>query len=325
MAKLSGPLLSESAHGKLAQILTYSKRRALPIVRDYRIPRKDITLKQWTQRHIIGLLTAQWQCKSAAEKLVYENLAKASGLQIPGFNYFIKVAQHDLYTHHGLCAYWSMNEAAGAQITDYSGNGNHGTLLPTYPTDCPTRIASIQKEYGNALRFDAATKYMDGTNGDRLKINDILTVEFWLKGAATQSPAWQSILSKSNGGGRGWRINCYDTGPYFYMQIKTSISDNEWGGYLASLDNLWHHQTWVLNTGAYKSYIDGNLIDAGAYGHGDGFDAPDVNFYIKYSNITPGFDIDELRIYNRELSLAEIKKHYELLRLNKKRQPLLIH
>jgi len=35
--------------------------------------------------------------------------------------------------------------------------------------------------------------------------------------------------------------------------------------------------------------------------------------------------IDEVRIYNRALGAAEIKKHYELLRLDKKRQPLLVH
>ncbi len=131
MAKLQGPLLSAAAHGKIANQVIFSRRKGNNIARGFHMPKKDISLSQWTQRHIIGMLVAHWQCMTDAQRQNYENLAKESGLRISGFNYFLKVAQKDLYTHHGLCGYWSMNEISGDQVLDYSGQGNHGTLGPS--------------------------------------------------------------------------------------------------------------------------------------------------------------------------------------------------
>jgi hypothetical protein len=325
MAKLTGPLLSETAHGKLAQRLIFSRKNNINVGRSFHMPHKTITLNQWTQRHIIGLLTAHWQVKTTDEKNVYETLAKTSGLNITGFSYFIKVASADLYTHHGLCGYWPMNESSGNQILDYSGNANHGTLYPSYPPNCPARKDSFQKEYGNALYFDMIDDYIDCGAGNSLNITAEITLE-----------AWINITNET--------VN-----RYIITHNLSSIANTQWGLYSLATEklqfvtegvsnttsatipiNTWTHIAFTFKTPTLLFYINGALsqtisqtatltsricpttIGARAdftLGH---------TFY--YKNL-----MDEIRVYNRILNATEIKKHYELLRLNKHRQPLLIH
>ncbi|MFA5298127.1 MAG: hypothetical protein WC389_07965 [Lutibacter sp.] len=110
-----------------------------------------------------------------AQKLPYETYVVEHKLKMSGFNYFIKVAQADLYTHSNLVAYWSMNELSGATAFDYSGNGHHATLKPTYPSDCPRRDDSFKKSYGKALHFDG-NDYLQ-TPSFAIPNTGILTIE----------------------------------------------------------------------------------------------------------------------------------------------------
>jgi len=116
---------------------------------------------------------------TSAQKLVYTNLAKSKNLSMTGFNYFVKVALADLYTHTHLVAYWSFNELTGNTVYDYSGNGHHALLKPTYPSNCPTRANSINEKYGKALYFNG-TSYVQ-TPSFTIPNTGILTVEVWMK------------------------------------------------------------------------------------------------------------------------------------------------
>lgn len=323
MAKTTGPLLSLEAHGTLSKLLTYSKKRTGSIARSFHKPNKEVTLKQWTQRHIIGLLTAHWQCMTAAEKLVYEGLAKFATSPISGFNYFIKVAQADLYTHHGLCGYWSMNESTGAQVTDYSGNGNHGTLGPTYPSDVPSRVNSITNKFGKALSFD-------GIN-DRVKITPAPTntrsIEFWTFFIGPTSGDYyffnigqdaftDGFLLRVESGNLQGQIRQSNDLTYKFYSAAYAVP-NDWEYYAITLD---------INTHTIKLYKNTALIGTATAWDGTFTAFFNNNMYI--GTLYPGQRhfkglIDEMRTYNRILSLSEIQKHYNLLRLNKKRQPLL--
>jgi len=325
MAKLQGPLMSVGAHGKLGGSLVYSRRKSNNIARGFHMPDKEITLKQWTQRHIIGLLTAHWQVKSSADKKVYEDLAKASGLQISGFNYFVKVAQADLYTHHGLCGYWSMNEESGAQVTDYSGNGNHGTLKPSYPSNCPIRVPAMIKQYGKALLFDGVDEYIDCGNDSSLDIISAITIEAWAKRSVVGVA--HGIISRSDGYPHELVLRFDNTN-----KISLLIGDKANQDILTTADTYgtdWYHvvATWVNSTKAAKIYVNGNEKASDTLDYG--IDTGGIDLFIGAQTTIPttpfNGTIDEVRIYNRILGQSEIIKHYNLLRLNKQRQPLLIH
>ena len=314
MAKITGPLMSIAAHGKLAQSLIYSKRKEGNIGRGFHMPNKEPSLKQWTQRHIIGMLTAHWQVKTTAEKLVYENLAAASGLQISGFNYFIKVAQADLYTHHGLAAYWPMNETSGVTLFDYSGQNKHATIGGTIPSTIVTRTPAMQKEYGNALKFSGSANTVTFPQINLLKT---FTFMIWLK-PNSQFEMYGGLISLN-----------FEFG-FFYMgssapanQRKITFYYGPGDHFTSNLfsDNQWSHYAAVVNNGSLSHFI--NTIPAGT-----ALNVPNSSFKIIGDDATGEpfkGTMDEAKLYNRAFGIDEIKKQYNLLRLGKKRQPLLIH
>ena len=180
MVKTKGPLFSLEAHGKLGNVLNYSKKKSGSQVREFHYPKKKVTGAQWTQRHIIGMITARWQTLTDEEKATYVTSGKALSPPITGFNYFVRVAQADLKTHIGLVAYYPMNETTGATVFDASGQGYDGTLKPTYPSNCPGRVPSLSEKYGNALSFDGGDDYV--TTGEIFQ--STFRDPFWQKPAS---------------------------------------------------------------------------------------------------------------------------------------------
>lgn len=325
MAKLKGPLFSLGAHGSVNKSLNYSQRKGKNLLRKFSYPKKAVSLKQWTQRHIIGLLTAHWQIKTNDEKKTYNDLAAESGLNISGFNYFLKVAQQDLYTHHGLCGYWSMNESTGNQALDYSGNGNHGSLLPSYPDNCPTREAAMIKQYGNALSFDGINDRVNCGSDPSLDFTDAFTLSAWLKVPHTETAdkIFTKGLGYPAGEAKGWGIEARnDNKIYFY--IATSTGGNTHREATFPLEK-WFNLVCILDNNIGKIYIDNVFLSSLPV---DGYtDADELSLFFgsaswgEYARCK----MDEVCFYNRALGEEEIKKHYELLRLDKKRQPLIIH
>lgn len=325
MGKTKGPLFSLSAHGKLARSLIYKKRNQTNLFHKYHYPKKDVSLKQWTQRHIIGLLTAHWQCMSDADKLTWNTNAKKLTPQITGFPYFIKKAQTDLKTYHGLCGYWSMNEKTGNQVLDYSGNGNHGTLKPTYPSDCPTREASFQKEYGNALLFNGTSDYVECDPADSLDVLTAFTFEIWNK----RTPgAENTLLNKWYSGvteDKGYYLTLYNIDRCKLYLSKGDVLQELHPWFTINAD--YNHLVFTWDGTTVKAYLNTKIdpqtlavdapIDASALPLLIGGDTKN-DFYYTGSAST-------IRIYNRALPIDEIKKHYQLLRMGKKRQPLLVH
>ena len=324
MVKIAGPLLSVNAHGKLAQTLSYQKRKEGNIGRQYHYPHKTISQKQYTRRTILGLLTAHWQCMTDAQKLVWENNAKSTALNISGFNYFVKEAMADLKTHHGLCGYWSFNELTGATVLDYSGQGNTGTLKPTYPSNVPSRADGQNEKFGKALSFDGNDDYVDCGNDTSLDITDEITMEAWSKPASGSGHL--GII------GTHGHVTAY--GMYFRRQAGADIgmAFNDNGTFINStwgtvLYNTWNNVVGTYKAGHLKTYLNGILV-----GDSTGTNSGARNFegvYLGYitSIAQPQFFkglIDEVRLYNRELSGAEIMKHYELLRQPNRRQIRLV-
>jgi len=324
MVKTTGPLLSVNAHGQLAKTLNYSQRKEGNIGRQFHYPHKEPSQKQYTRRTILGLLTAHWQCMTDAQKLVWENNAKLTDLNISGFNYFVKSAMADLYTHHGLCGYWSFNELTGATAYDYSGNENHGTLKPTYPSDVPSRIDSINKKFGKALSFDGVNDYVSLSNGI-VDLSGDCSVDSWVKlstDAENENPRIVSIIDTDTDNFQsGYLSDTHIDGiNRFYIRLfDTTYSTDE-----MLPKGVWIYLAWTKSDGVQTFYINsiektvslgGITANAAFSGIGAGYTP---------TSFTINGLIDEVKVYNRALSAAEIMKHYELLRRPNRRQIRLV-
>lgn len=323
MAKTLSPLLSASAHGKLARSLIYSKKKSGQLTRAMHYPKKEPSLKQWTRRHIVGLLTAHWQCMTDGERATWKTNAAASSLHLPGYQYFLKLAQADLETHHGLVLYLPLNESTGENFYCRACDMIAGTLKPDYPNHVPTRVPSFRKEYGNALHF-----YDDDVYGlinymPKLGVTTQASFEAWIKLTDLAGAAGNIIVNWIGLAGQrcfNFRVQ-NDKLDLLYspdgVETRAVSSDS-------SLTLEWTHVCVRLNLDNKLHFFINGVQDTAEA------DFASFNVYANdltlggYAgwNIFPGY-IDEVRIYNRALSIEEIKKHCQLLRLGKKRQPLL--
>ncbi len=321
--KLKGPLLSLSAHGKFAQSLIYSKKKTGQIGRQYHYPKTPASQKQLTQRTIIGLLTAHWQIMSAGEKEDWNALAQKQSPQITGFNLWIKTAQTDLPTYHGLQGYWSSNELSGETVFDYSGNGNHGTLKPSFPSNVPQRVDSLNEKFGKALSFNAVDNYVSipASNSLDFSIPNKITIIAWIYMLGLGGGNYNLIIQQ--GGWNGFWLRVKPNG-YLEMEIGTgNLPDAK---VLPGISSPMFYNTWYNVAGTFDGsvmtlYVDGKFVRSVGTAITIGF----ANTALKIGGYWQWFNgpIDETRLYNRALSSEEIQKQYQLLRSNTRRQPLL--
>jgi hypothetical protein len=204
----------------------------------------------------------------------------------------------------GLVAAYSFDEGTGATVTDESGNNLTGTILgATWTTN---------GRYGGALSFNGTNSYVDLGNPAALRLTGSMTLEAWIMAAANPSDDGQ-IVAKSNG--TGWQLKTSpDTGPEtFGVEVSTSPTANtqRYSKTVRSL-NTWYHVAGVYDATSLtlSTYVNG-VLDSGTLRGtipGSQFDQS-VNANI--GRRTGGFYfkgvIDEVRIYNRVLSQAEIQ------------------
>ncbi|MEO8662608.1 MAG: LamG-like jellyroll fold domain-containing protein, partial [Bryobacteraceae bacterium] len=204
----------------------------------------------------------------------------------------------------GPIAAYSFNEGSGSVVGDLSGNNLTGNIVgATWTTS---------GKYGNALSFNGSTNYVDLGNPAALQLTGSMTVEAWVNAAANPADDGQ-IVSKSNG--FGWQFKTSpDTGPHTFGFGVSPTSGSMTQRYSASTRSLntWYHVAGVYNTvaGTLSVYVNGALNNGSLSGA-----IPVVQFNqnvnVNIGRRTGGFYfngiLDELRIYSRALSQAEIQ------------------
>ncbi len=202
----------------------------------------------------------------------------------------------------GLVGYWSFDEGDGTVARDASGNNNHGTL-----TNGPQWTKG---KNGTALQFDGKNDYVDCGNDSSLDIMDAITVEMWVN---LRSPRLYNPLihfGASYGGNEGIRLEQTVAGG----QINFLIGNGGSKAYITSDDNVlngvWTHIVGVWDGTFSKLIING--ITQSNIGNVSGpiiYDNATRYIGRENTNYVNGA-IDEVRVYNRALTEAEVKYHY---------------
>ncbi len=195
MAKTKGPLLSLEAHGSLAKTLNYSQKRTGSQCRKYNKPLVAPTPTQRARRRLTDFLVAHWQGMTTGQKAAWETRARAAGLSLAGYHYFLRAAQRDLYTEHGLVAFWPLNKIVSNTVLDYSGNGHTFALRPSPPSDAPVLVPSMNTKLNNALYFDGVNDALKATGTTKLKVAGNFTLSYWVKFASLVGEANKSIFT----------------------------------------------------------------------------------------------------------------------------------
>jgi len=215
------------------------------------------------------------------------------------------------------CVLWlQMDERQGSIAYDLSGYNNHGTIYgPTWQ----------RGKIGYALNFDGVDDYVDCGADPSLDITEAITIELWfkvtrkpvigvgtddqqfiIKGWGDEPATWLAYAAALQGPSRakpGLGVFALaDTTGRWHITWTDGILD----------DGNWHHLIGIWDGTVQKIYVDSveqadkkpwsgqlristmNLLVGALYG-------PD--------RVLNGL-MDEVRLYNRALSVEEIKAHY---------------
>lgn len=214
---------------------------------------------------------------------------------------------------NGLVGYWPFNGNA----YDESGNGLNGTV---------TGAALTTDRFGNAnsaYYFDGTGKYIQVPDNALLRPGTI-TISLWVN-SSNVVPHNQNILSKqnlANATGEQYAINLQANSNHNYplFSIKKNSNGCQAGVgwqtcYYATVSsiNTWHHIVGTYSGDTMKVYHD-NVVSVFCLVSGpiDNCLGGNLNIGRSAAQFTDYFmgSIDDVRIYNRALSAAEVAQLY---------------
>lgn len=205
-----------------------------------------------------------------------------------------------------LVFYMPFAEGTGTIAYDRSPYASDGTI--TKGTGGWTTAGAV----GNAYTFDGAATYVDCGNSSATAIGtSSATIEFWVK--MTSTDATERIMER-RGGTRWWGIYKATGGTFtasFNSDSKTVSHTNT----KTLNDGAWHHCALVRNAGvSFQWYVDGMLDVASSVDTTTNVaNTANLRIGLNYAGSGVAFftgSLDEVRIYNRALSGAEVRLHY---------------
>lgn len=214
---------------------------------------------------------------------------------------YANIAEAQTFVTKGLISYWTFDGAhiKGKTVEDVWGN-NDGTI------DGESKI--VNGKIGQALEFDGSDAVNMG-NPEDLNFGDgDYSIEAWIK-TQNDGPVVTNMQSSNE---RGWYNRVEDGKLHNRLQADNGNSANSTSNVN---DGNWHHAVTIIDRkgGSQKVYIDGKLESNPQIADVVGSVSNERNVVVgSYHDGKGYFDgiIDEIRIYNRILSEAEIKQNF---------------
>jgi Protein of unknown function (DUF4038)/Concanavalin A-like lectin/glucanases superfamily/Putative collagen-binding domain of a collagenase len=194
----------------------------------------------------------------------------------------------------GLVAAYGFDEGSGTVVSDVSGNGNNGTISGATWTR--------RSKYGRALRFNGTSALVTVPNSASLRLTGGMTLEAWVYPRSVSS-ARRDVIYKGNDN-------------YYLKGTSQNLSRPAMGGSFAGSPlygtgaltvNTWAYLAATYDGATMRFYVNGVQVASRAQ---TGAIATSTNpLQIGGDNIYGQYfegRIDEVRIYNRALSVAEV-------------------
>ena len=215
----------------------------------------------------------------------------------------------------GLVAAFGFEEASGATAVNSSNTAFNGTILQA------ARVAA--GKIGRGLSFDGVNDWVTVSDitASPLDLTTGMTVEAWVN--PTAMSGWETVVLKERGGaGTGllsYALYAHDgapqgggfAGPAGYLRPSPANSTTDQGvrqtSHTAIPLNGWTHIATTYDGASQRFYINGVLVATKA--QTGSIAVGNQPLRIGGNNVSGEFFrgvIDEVRIYNRALSLAEI-------------------
>jgi hypothetical protein len=215
----------------------------------------------------------------------------------------------------GLLAYLPLDETeTGAQALDVSGHEHHGTPSVSPPTPSDS-VPPVTFANPRSLDFSGSEQFLDLGNPPELDVEGDVTVCAWIQPRAVDG--WRNVVA------HGWH---HEPNQEVALRVdEGAYQFQAWDGVehmaatlVPAIDlGSWHHLCGVYGAGRYRLFRDGELVDEQA----DAVAPMRVTeaWAIGARGTPTAFDprywdglIDDVRIYGRALSAAEVRAMFRL-------------
>jgi hypothetical protein len=189
----------------------------------------------------------------------------------------------------GLVAAYNFNEGNGTTVNDASGNRNNGTISGATWTS--------SGKYGYALSFNGSNSRVTVPDSASLHLTTGMTLEAWVYPTATSSQ-WRDVIEKGNDN--------------YYLFPTPPAAGGSWAEpplFGTSIPaNVWSHLASTYDGARLRLYINGAQVASKSVMGSisvttDALTFGSDPFYGQYFS----GKIDDIRIYNRSLTAAEIQ------------------
>jgi len=202
----------------------------------------------------------------------------------------------------GLLAAFNFNTNGNGVIEDRSGNNNTGACTPA--TTCPAFSATGGHTLG-AYNFAGNGNYIEVANEANFDFTTKFSVTLWMK-ASSFTNRWEQLIGK---GDSAWALERNNNQNRLAFTTFSASGSDSLVGTTNIANNAWHHVAIVYD-GAFKTlYVDGQQNARKAYTATMLTNNLKVRlgFNEEFTTGQYGGFLDDVRIYNRALTLAEVQ------------------
>jgi hypothetical protein len=189
-------------------------------------------------------------------------------------------------------------EGTGATTADSSGSGNNGALANT--------SWSAAGRFGRALSFNGTSSWVTVADANSLDLTTAMTIEAWVNPAVNTD--WRTVLLKENASGLSYSL--YGSGspavPSTWMRVGSA--EREVNGTAALAVNTWTHLAATYDGATMRLFVNGVQVGTRALAGSLGTSTAPLRIggNAIWGEYFSGL-IDEVRVYNRVLTAAEIQ------------------
>jgi hypothetical protein len=206
-------------------------------------------------------------------------------------------------TSLGLVAAYNFDEGTGTSLTDRTGQGRTGTISGA--------AWSTQGKYGGALSFDGVNDSVTVADANSLDLTTGMTLEAWVLPTANGGGSWRNVIIKERPGGEVYNLyaNADTNAPTIYV-VRASQPDVplDARGTTELPLNTWTHLATTYDGTTLRIFVNG--VQVGTRAVSGALFASAGALQIGGNSIWGEYfqgRLDDIRIYNRALSAAEIQ------------------
>ena len=236
----------------------------------------------------------------------------------PGGDYYAELSHYaDLWTAtgdsaevvtDGLLAYYKLDDGSGTSAADWTGNGNTGTLTNMSGSEWTSG------KIGGCLQFDGNNDLVStADDASRMQVTGDYSSSVWINPDPAQK-IWAGIYTRTDPAGNTnhWNLQ-FDNTANRNLIIYHGSSQWQIGAQLSDVAGDWHHISVVRSGTTMTIYLDGAVIRTATWNNapvsGNGHLNIGGDRTATSSYVFKGL-IDDLRIYDRALTPAEVQTLY---------------